>query len=394
MRVLVFTNLYPNSVQTRHGIFVENRILHLKQRHPEIEIKVVAPVPWFPFKSVTFGQYGKLAAVPKMETRSGITVYHPRYPVIPKVGMNVAPFLMGLFILPVLKKMIKNGLDFDLIDSHFFYPDGAVAVWLGKKLNKPVTVTARGSDIHLYPSFGFPNKVIKWALRECQQAIAVCKALADEMLILEPASKHIDVCRNGVDLQKFVPATNREALRAELNIDGFTLLSVGNLIELKGHHLIIDALLKLEQVNLIIIGDGPWLSKLHKQVELQGLQSRVCFAGLLAQNQLQQYYAAADALVLASSREGWANVLLESMACGTPVVATAIWGTPEVVAADEAGVLIQQRTPKAVADGIKQLMQHYPNRHDVRNYAQGYSWDATSDKLFKIFNKLTKHNVS
>lgn len=388
MKILVFTSLYPNSQQPRHGIFIENRLLQLRKRYGDIDVEVVAPVPWFPIASERFGQYGKLAAVPKSETRSDITIHHPRYPVIPKIGMNIVPWLMAWFVMPFIKKRIREGFDFDLIDSHFFYPDGAVATWLGKKLNKPVTVTARGSDIHLYPDFVIPKKVIQWAIRESQQPIAVCQALADEMIALEPRTKGVEVCRNGVDLERFVPADDRQALRAQLDMSGFTLLSVGNLIELKGHHLVVEALQQLPDVNLIIIGDGPWRNKLEDLANTLGINARVKFTGLLNQDQLQSYYAAADAMVLASSREGWANVLLESMACGTPVVATAIWGTPEVVAHKNAGLLVKERSANAIAKTISELMGSYPAREDVRHYAEGFSWDHTSKRLYDIFTNL------
>lgn len=389
MKVLTFTSLYPNKQQPRHGIFVENRLLQLKQRHPQVEIHVVAPVPWFPFTSERFGLYGKYAKVAKSEHRSGITVHHPRYPVIPKIGMNVAPQLMRWFMLPVIKKIIADGYDFDVIDSHFFYPDGAVATWIGKKLKKPVTVTARGSDIHLYPQFKVPNKVIRWTLREADLPIAVCQALAEEMLQLEPENRRVEVCRNGVDLDKFTPDSDRQGLRDRLDISGFTLLSVGNLIELKGHHLVIEALQQLPEVNLIIIGDGPMRSALEQQCEQLQLQNRVTFTGLLNQQQLKGYYAAADAMILASSREGWANVLLESMACGTPVVATAIWGTPEVVASQDGGLLVQQRSAGEIAKTVQKLINNYPDRDKVRAYAEGFSWDATSDKLLSLYQELS-----
>ena len=112
------------------------------------------------------------------------------------------------------------------------------------------------------------------------------------------------------------------------------------------------------------------------------------FLGSVAHERLAEFYGAADGLVLASSREGWANVLLESMACGTPVVASNVWGTPEVVTAPEAGVLIDERTPEAIARGIKRILDEPPDRAAVRAYAEKFSWDDTSKGQMELFRKI------
>jgi len=98
----------------------------------------------------------------------------------------------------------------------------------------------------------------------------------------------------------------------------------------------------------------------------------VRFAGAIEQDRLPQIYTAADALVLASSREGWANVLLEAMACGTPVVASAVWGTPEVVAVPEAGVLMPSLDAEGVRRALNGSFAALPRREDTRRYAEGF----------------------
>jgi glycosyltransferase involved in cell wall biosynthesis len=119
-----------------------------------------------------------------------------------------------------------------------------------------------------------------------------------------------------------------------------------------------------------------------------GVADRVRFLGVLNQRQLCQVYSAVDALVLASSREGWANVLLEAMACGTPVVASAVWGTPEVVAAPEAGVLMPSLDAAGVAQGVRELFAAYPDHAATRRYAEGFNWDATTAGQLKLFRSI------
>jgi len=385
MKILTFTTLYPNNIQHRHGIFVEQRLRHLLQQQP-VSAKVVAPVPWFPFTAKCFGPYSDYARIATVEQRHGIEVYHPRYPVIPKIGMTLSPMLLAMACLPLLKKLMADGYDFDVLDAHYFYPDGVAAAWLAKKLGKPLVVTARGTDINLIPHRLLPRKMILWAARQASQMITVCEALKTEMVYLGVDGSKIHPLRNGVDLQNFCPK-ERESLRKSMGLSKPTLLSVGHLIERKGHHFVIEAMQQLPDFHLLIAGDGEQQSNLKKLAGHLSLTDRVRFLGALTQQQLSDVYNAADALVLASSREGWANVLLEAMACGTPVVATAIWGTPEVVRSPEAGVLANERSADGIAEGVKTLFAHYPDRQATRRYAENFSWDETVAGVYQVLSK-------
>jgi glycosyltransferase involved in cell wall biosynthesis len=195
------------------------------------------------------------------------------------------------------------------------------------------------------------------------------------------------VLRNGVDLDLFKPV-DRERARAELGMSGPTLLSVGGLVERKGHHIAVEALVHLPEVQLLIAGDGEERTALGALAQSLGVSGRVRFLGVIDQATLRKYYGAADALVLASSREGWANVLLEAMACGTPVIATRVWGTPEVVAAPEAGVLMRERSAPALADAYRELFADYPQHSATRRYAERFSWDDTTSGQLKLFREL------
>ena len=114
------------------------------------------------------------------------------------------------------------------------------------------------------------------------------------------------------------------------------------------------------------------------------------FAGARSNTELKTWYSAADVLVLASSREGWANVLLESMACGTPVVAMRTGGTPEVVQDPVAGLLVDERAAGPLAAKVIGLLRHYPDRSAVRRYAQGFSWQATTDAQLDLFRQIVR----
>lgn len=390
LKILTYSTLFPNAIKNRHGVFVESRLRHLVASG-KVEVRVVAPVPWFPFKAKYWGRYGEYAQVPSSEERFGIIVTHPCYPLIPKMGLSTAPFLMAAATYPHLKKIITDGFDFDVIDAHFFYPDGVAATLLAKWLKKKVTITARGTDIHTYPNIFMPRLLIKWASRQADHLITVCKALEKELVRLGAPVDNITTLRNGVDLELFRPAENRDKLRNELGLQGKVLLSVGNLIPLKGHDLIIKALARLpKDYNLWIIGEGECEMYLKRVAQDFKVHDKVHFLGGLPQIELRNYYQAADALILASEREGWANVLLEAMACATPVVATNIWGTPEVVCHHDAGLLVEARTPESISFAIQQLFADYPDRLLTREFAEQFGWEATTAGQWQVFCSLVR----
>lgn len=386
LRILTFGTLYPNNIQNRHGIFVEQRLRRLFALGG-IDCRVVAPVPWFPIGSRWFGRYAEFAQIKAAEERYGIPIIHPRYPVLPKIGMTIAPLSLALFAWPAIARLYSEGYDFDLIDAHYYYPDGVAAVLLAKWLNKPVVITARGTDINLLPNYFLPRKMILWAAEQADQSITVCRALKDEMVRLGADAAKIQVFRNGVDLEFFKPM-QRASVRKKLAIDRPTLLSVGHLIERKGHHLAIQALRTLPDHQLLIAGDGEELQNLKDLARRIDVADRVSFLGALSHAELVQYYSAADVLVLASSREGWANVLLESMACGTPVVATRFWGTPEVVTRPEAGILVWERSAEAIAAGVRELVMNPPSREMTRKYAERFSWESTVRGIDETFRTV------
>lgn len=390
MKIVTLTTLYPNLIQENHGVFVENRLRHLLDSQ-KVEAQVVAPVPWFPLSNKYFGEYAKFAKIPKTEFRNNIYVAHPRFPVIPKIGMSIAPFLLAINLYPFLKK-IKRKFPFDLIDAHYFYPDGVAAVLLGIALGKPVVITARGSDLNLIPNYSVPRKLIVWASMKANGIIAVSQSLKNVLNGMGVPSAKVTVLRNGVDLNIFCPPTDRRILRESLNVIGPLILTVGRLDTNKGHILVIEALLKISKANLFIAGDGPERKNLQNSVTRLGLEGRVNFLGAIPHHKLSQYYGAADVFVLASDREGWPNVLLESMACGTPVVATSVGGAPEVIHDPVAGLLVGTRNAGEIALTIERLLENLPERNNTRKYAEKFSWDETSMGQFELFRQILTRN--
>src|SRR5215471_6949100 len=310
VRILTFTTLYPSAAQPQHGIFVETRLNKLVESGV-ICARVVAPCPWFPFTSARFGRYATFAQIPPTETRQGLRVDHPRYPSLPKIGMSAAPLVLAAATPPFLRRQIREGQDFGLIDAHYFYPDGVAAVLLGRALHRPVVVTARGSDLNIIAQYKIPRRWIGWAAEHADGLIGVSSGLKQRLVHLGIAPERVCVLRNGVNLAQFQPR-DREAARQALDFSAPTLLAVGNLVPLKRHSLVIEALTRLPGVQLVIVGEGPERRAIERLARERCVADRVRLLGRLPQDRLPEIYSAADLLLLVSSHEGWPNVLLES----------------------------------------------------------------------------------
>jgi glycosyltransferase involved in cell wall biosynthesis len=385
LSILTVTTLFPNPIRPIHGLFVARRLEKLLASN-QVTAEIIAPVGWIP-PLIRYRSAGRLDLVPAKTTREKLTIWHPRYLVVPKIGMTLTPHTLYFTLKRTLQRLVASGRRFDLIDAHYFYPDGVAAVWLGRRFGIPVVVTARGSDINLIPEFPSPRQMICDAAGQADGLITVCRALKDRLTELGVPSERITVLRNGVDLDIFKPA-NRERLRNELGLTRRTIGSVGWLIERKGHHHVIRSLASMPDTDLLIIGEGPERAALERLAAGLGVADRVRFLGIVGQSRLAEIYGALDALVLASSREGWANVLLEAMACGTPVVASSVWGTPEVVADPAAGVLMETLDANGVAEAVRRLFATYPDHAATRRYAEQFSWDATTSGQIALFRQI------
>lgn len=396
LRVLLFSTLFPSAARPGHGVFVETRLRELRTRQP-VQACVVAPVPWFPSTHPRFGEWARMAATPSEESREGVRVLHPRYPLLPKVGMSSAPGLMAAWCFPVLRRLQREGFDFDLIDAHYAYPDGVAAAMLASALGKPLAITARGSDVNLIAQYRWPRALMRWASRRAGASIGVSTALVERLAALGAPPQRLHLLRNGVDLRRFVPV-NRADARRTLGLEGEPLLLiVGHLVAHKGQSTAIDTLAALRRTHprarLCVLGDGPMRHTLEDQARQAGLESAVRFHPAVPQSSLSAWYSAADVLLLASSREGWPNVLLESMACGTPVVCTAVGGTPEIVDAPVAGRLVAPGSSahdlaRALASAVAGLHAAPPERAAVRAHAERFGWAEVSQAQFQLFSRL------
>ena len=386
VRLLTFSTLFPNRERPNFGVFVENRLRHLVATG-EAQSTVLAPVPRFPLTSSRFGVWAQQARVPRREERHGLVVHHPRWLALPKIGTPISPVTLYLASLRAARRLLADGVEFDLIDAHYLYPDGVAAVWLGRALGKPVVVTVRGSDVTEFPDYAIPRRYITAAFAGADALISVSGGLRDRLIALGAPPEKVTVLRNGIDTDMFRPVA-REAARARLGLTRPTLISVGGLIPRKRNAMTIAAMQDLPGVELLLVGEGPERAALQAQIDQLGLADRVRLLGPQPHAALRDFYCAADIMVLASSREGWANVLLEAMACGTPVVASRIPGNPEVVRARAAGLIMDDNNPAGLAAAVRDLLAAPPDRAATRTYAEQFGWDETSQGQLRLFRDV------
>lgn len=389
LRVLTMTTLFPSTADQRHGIFVETRLRKLLAYAP-IDLRVVAPVPWFPFNWSIAGRYATYAATPRLEQRDGIPVRHPRFVSIPRVGMAIQPASLASASMRAARELLNEGWSCDVIDAHYLYPDGVAAAALARHLKRPFVVTARGSDVNLIAQMPAPRRRILAALQYAGRVIAVSEALKGELVRIGVPAASVEVLRNGVDVSLF-KSVARDAVRARLGVGRAPMIaSVGNLVVEKGHDLVLRAVACIEGAHVVVVGRGPERARLGALVGQLGMQRRVQFVDNVPQAELASIYSAADVLALGSVREGWPNVLLEAMACGTPVVAMAVGGVCEIVTEAVAGEAVGVRGELEFAAALQRVLAQRPERASVRAHAARFSWEPIARRYHEILTTVAR----
>jgi glycosyltransferase involved in cell wall biosynthesis len=394
MRILVFSSLYPNGAMPQHGLFVQRRVEAVARAG--VQARVVAPVPFFP-RALPMARWRTWARVPVQERLGKLVVTHPRYLHAPGPGMYVQAASMTRATLAHVRALQRE-FEFQLIDAHYVYPDGVAAVRLARALGVPCVLTARGSDINLLSRFAGVRRQIVAVLQAADAVVAVSAALAAAMRDLGAPPDRLHVVPNGIDRDVFHYG-DAAAARAKLGVfaDERMLLSVGNLNELKGHALVVEAVARLRargiRTRYHIIGEGEERSRLEARIATLGLEDYVTLEGTVPNERLRPWYQAASLFVLGSSREGWPNVLNEALACGTPVVATKVGGVPEIVRHGDNGLLME-RSVEAIATAIAAGLERAWDRPALAAEAARTSWSDVAERVVGIFTAVARAHAT
>jgi glycosyltransferase involved in cell wall biosynthesis len=392
MRVLVITTLYPNRAQPVHALFVEQRVRAMAERFP---LRVVCPVPSFPAAG-RLARYAHRRLIPARETRFGVDVLYPRFLSIPRFLKPLdGPFLLRA--LGGVAAAVREEFAFDRLDAHLAYPDGWAAVHLGRRLGVPVSVTLRGHDLNDLPRYPVRGRQVAWTLRHAGVVFAVAEALRAAAIELGADPDRVLTVANGVDGERFRPRSSAEA-RRELGLDPGArwIVSVGHLVERKGFHHVVRALPRVARehpgVRLAIVGgpgeEGDFRDGIRRAIAEAGVADRVVLAGAVGHEALPTWYAAADVFCLASAKEGRPNVVLEALASGVPVVATRVWGTPELVEDGTHGILVDGTDDASLGAALSAALGRAWDRDAIGAYARQFRWDAAAERIERALRDL------
>ncbi|QEF99619.1 Putative teichuronic acid biosynthesis glycosyltransferase TuaC [Stieleria maiorica] len=401
LKVLVVSAAFPSTVDPTRGIFVYERIRALSNL-PGVSVRVISPTPWAPgIRSIPKFEY--FSKLPNSEVFHGITVDRPRYPLPPKIGGYFHPQLMSGSLLSAARR-IHTQFQFDLVDAHWVYPSGAAAAKVARQFNVPVCMTGRGEDMTRFPSMPMKGKSIRRALRAADALIGVSRQISQAMIQHGAEAERVTTIANGVDIEKFRPLSSRASRqRLGLPTDRKILLTVGDRLALKGFHVVIESLPQILQQHpdaMYVCVGGPgrhgrdYSDQIQALIQRLGLQDRVMIAGPQDHDSLVDWYNSADLYVLASSREGSPNVLLEALACGTPAVATTVGGATDEVIDGVTGFLMEQRTSETAANVITKALGRTWDRQAIRAGMEQRSWAHTAHKVMKHWEFALAHPTS
>ena len=390
-RLAVLSVLFPHPGQPNAGLFIRERMFRVGERLP---LFVVAPQPWFPFQGLIrrFRPHFRPPA-PAHEHQQGFEVYHPRFFSVPGRLKSLDGFFLALGCLGLLRRLRDR---FDIIDAHFAYPDGYAATLLGRWLGVPVTITLRGTEVPLARDPRRRRLMVR-ALARARRVFAVADALKRHVVGLGADGTKITVVGNGVDHEKFRPADRTEARRRLGIPEGApVLVTVGGLVERKGFHRVIELLPELSAafpgLRYLVVGgpspEGDMTAALKDQAARLGVAEHVIFTGPLPAAALRWPLSAADVFVLSTRNEGWANVFLEAMACGLPVVTTDVGGNREVVSAPWLGRVVPFGDAAALAGALREALAARWDRARIRRHAEDNSWETRVEVLVDVFEAV------
>jgi glycosyltransferase involved in cell wall biosynthesis len=284
-------------------------------------------------------------------------------------------------------------LTVDLIHAHFTWPMGYTGVCLAEKHGIPCVVSAHGFDIYELPfrdsDWGERVRSVldrcSWILTDSWSNMACIERLG----VKTPAT----VMPNGFSQTKFFPRETGE-VRAALHLppDKKILLTVGNLLPVKGHVHLIDAMERItrEQPDVLslVIGQGPLKGSLARTIRNRGLEDSVRLIEVGSHSQIPLWMNACDLFVLPSLNEGNPVVMFEALGCGKPFIGSNVGGIPDVITSPDYGLLAPPGDPAALADRVLEGLGRHWDREAIARYARNYTWDAIAARISGIYRQL------
>jgi teichuronic acid biosynthesis glycosyltransferase TuaC len=380
LKVVTLATLFPSSARPQLGVFVERQTLALAGLG-HVAVETVSGVGLPPWPASLHPHYRPLARLPERESWKGLSVHRPRFRVLPKIGEADAGRSLARAALPIVRE-----LEPDVVAADFFWPDGVAAMHVARALGLPFSIKARGADVHYWGGRRDIGGQLLEAAMAANGLLAVSEALKRDMVALGMPEEKIRVHYTGIDHDRFRPA-DRACAKAKLGVSGPLLVTAGALIPRKAQGLTIAATAMLPEATLLIVGDGPDRAELERLARPLG--ERVRFLGSRPHDELPPLYGAADLMVLPSSSEGLANVWVEALACGTPILIADVGGARELLDRPEAGRIVE-RDPASIAAAAREMLAEAPSPDAVARTAERFSWERNAAELADFLSAIAR----
>jgi teichuronic acid biosynthesis glycosyltransferase TuaC len=387
LRVLVFTESYPTPEHPGRAVFLEEQARALAAQG--CRVTVLFPRPFWPLVPGRWlepraRRDGERPWVPRADDPP---VHRPRYFYLPRLR---GPRIRSL------ARLLDDQLDrepYDLVHAHWFGPAAVAAVRAAGPRGIPVVVTAHGGDVYRELDQPRHRRRAVEAGRGAARVIAVARHLADRLEALPGLGGKVRVVPNGIDEERFRPSS-RESARRRLGwpVDGRLVLYAGALVPAKGLLELERAFARLavrtemRDVRLVVAGTGPLAGSLELWREREALRTRVDLRGWQDHDRMADVLNAADVFVLPSHAEGNPVTVLESLACGTPVVGTAIAALAEILTPGCDGLLVPPRNEEALADALVDVLARPPDRDELaRRARERYAWGSVARRIVGVY---------
>lgn len=388
IKITTITHLFPNPAQPILGVFVLHRVKAMA--HHLSLVEVIAPVGWLPL-----GISGRPKQVPRIRYDDGLLIHHPRFISLP----ILKPIESLLFLIGVFPTFMNRHISFrfNVLDTHFAYPDAPAVYMLARVFRLPFVVTVRGEDVYGHPRFPLRKIQIVKALKSASRVVCLSRVTHQCCINLGvPADKIVQI-PNGVDGQVF-QLIDRETARKILGLtcNGPIILSSGWIIPRKGYHYVIQALPHLKKrfsnIRYVIVGGdtttGEYKKRLIALAKELDVEQIISFVDAVPQDKLALWMNAADVFCFPSEKEGWGNVALEALCCGTPVIAHDVGGIRQMVIDNMNGFVLKSKSPETWADAITECLCRTWDRKQIRESVAHWQWEEVGKKVASLMQEV------
>jgi glycosyltransferase involved in cell wall biosynthesis len=389
--ILIFSNLFPNSERVHRGRFTAQLSLELNK---EVNLKVVSPLPYMPKTNLlkNYELYFSYSKVPKEWQWNNIDVFYPKYLHIPKITVPIQAASIALFSKSILKRLYTK-YHIDLINVHFAYPDGFAAVLIGKKIGIPVVTTVLGSDINNQYKYKIQKSILYWTLKNSDIITTVSNSLREKVICLGIKEEKVITTPNGINKSLFYPRNKiniREKLQLKNNIK--YLIYVGFFNKVKGIKYLLNSILLLKKMDrlkfhTLIVGNGPLNTFVRSFIDSNSLNDNISLLGIKPHDEVPLWISASDLLCLPSLNEGHPNIILESLSCGVPVIASKVGGIPEIINKYN-GILVPPANSRILAESISLAINRKWDQEQIIKNSKILSWKEAAENYINIFSKL------